>query len=209
MEKRLLAGSFDFYQVLLEKITDPALAEYVLSLDPVLNDANLVVLVQKLSDAKKKELYEAAVKRAEARKDRIVMEGYYLGMPVLDLKILNWQKGFDKQVKIRGKMLYPIWYYMDSYDVLSKQAVTTLQFYNKAWIKFMDCEDQWALVQVLHQYVEHKTGKPTIEDIRKHSLVIQLDFGGEDGEVQVYSNARLSTKIKYCQSTGMITFLEL
>lgn len=200
---------YEFQKLIVEKITDPAIADYMLSSDPVIDSSNLTQLVQKLSEAKKKELYDAALKRAVERKDRIVMEGYYVDMPVLDYKILNHKYGFDQLVKSGGKQVWPIMYSGDSTLVLSKQMVESLIFNNKAWIKFMDCEDQWALVQVLHQYVEHKTGKPTIEDIRKHSLVIQLDFGGEDGEVQVYSNARLSTKIKYCQSTGMITFLEL
>ena len=205
---------FDFYQVLLEKITDPTLAEYVLTLDPVLNTANLDVLVQKLSDAKKNKLYEAAVKRAEARKDRIVMEGYYVDMPVLDFKMLIWRNGFDKQVSIRGKMVHPIWYQINSYVALSKQVVVQLRFTNKMWMKFLDCEDANALHQFIHKYVKGKQGTAEqlayLENIQLMEVPKELNYPDpEDYEgVQTYSNSRLETKVVYAPKRGEIVFFE-
>ena len=55
----------DFYQVVIDKITDPAVADYMLSLDLALSRDNLDALFRKVkvSESKKKELYDAATKR--------------------------------------------------------------------------------------------------------------------------------------------------
>ena len=212
-------NDFDFQKVLIDKITDPAVADYMLSLDPVINSANLPTLVAKLSDAKKSELYDAAMKRASERKDRIVMEGYYLDMPVLDMAILNWRNGFDKEMKIRGKMKKPIWWQYNSIGALSKQVITQLRFENKAWMKFMDCSDEDALRQFIHQYVDKKAGRVsalTKEEKLQEQLVGTLkgieSFAEEhEGEIHahdVHKNSRMGTKISYCGATGLITFLE-
>jgi hypothetical protein len=55
----------DFYQVVIDKITYPAVADYMLSLDLALSRDNLDALFRKvkISESRKQELYEAATKR--------------------------------------------------------------------------------------------------------------------------------------------------
>ncbi len=198
-----------FHEVIVDKISDPSVADFMLSTDCAIGRDSLRALVSKLSEAKKNELYDAAMKRAAARKDRLVMEGYYLNMPVLDLAILNWRNGFDKQTKIGGKTLFPLWYWYSSIDNLSKQTVTGITFYNKAWMKFMDCADKDALRQLIHQYVDKKTGKANELDYYDSIKVETVDITKNVSEVgHVYSNSRLETKVAYITEKGWIVFME-
>ena len=183
------------------------IADYMLSIDLVIGCDALRTLVSKLSEAKKSELYDAAMKRATARKDRLVMEGYYLNMPVLDLAILNWHNGFDKKTKIG----FPLWYSWDDSSVgtLSKQTVTSITFSNKAWIKFMECEDKDALRQLIHQYVDKKPGKAGNLDYLSNIKIEGVDIPNNGHKVgHVYSNSRLETKVAYITKEGYIVFLE-
>ena len=196
-----------FLDTIVDKITDSAVADYMLSIDLAIGCNALRTLVSKLSEAKKSELYDAAMKRATARKDRLVMEGYYLNMPVLDLAILNWHNGFDKKTKIG----FPLWYSWDDSSVgtLSKQTVTTITFYNKAWMKFMECEDKDALRQLIHQYVDKKPGKVDNLDYLSNIKIEGVDITKGVHEVgHVYSNSRLETKVAYITEKGWIVFLE-
>ncbi len=206
----------EFYRTVIEKITDPTLADYMLERNLYLGYA-VYKLVPKLSKAKKDELYAAAMKRAAERKDRIVMEGYYIGMPFLDALILRDHYGFNVQLKdgtgpigrewIGGDDMFREDYFTREEKLPSEAEVNRLSFANKAWIKFMDCEDSDALVQFIHQYVKKEKGKPRtfayLKEI-KHEVVKELD----GAVAEVYSSTKLGTKVAFDRKTGWIAFLE-
>lgn len=207
------------YAKVIEKITDPAVADYMFSRNIYLGFL-VRELVPKLSKAKKDELYAAAMKRASERKDRIVMEGYYIGMSYLDAKVLDDHYGFN--VPLKKGATAPLAAAEIAEDenghtgfyrakkLPSEVEVTALLFHNKAWMKFLDCEeDKDALRQLVHQYVKGKQGKAEKYNSSYGITVEGVEAWGRKIAAEVYSSSKLGTKIVFDFTNGDISFLEL
>lgn len=207
-------GPEAYYSRAIELITDPAVADYMLSRNLYLGFA-VCDLVPKLSQKKKDELYAAAMKRAAERKDRIVVEGFYVGMPYLDFLIVRHHNGFDKTLKDGSLMVEP-WIeehgafkhtvFSDDKKLPSEAEVARIWFSNKAWVKFLDCEDKDVLSQFIHQYVHKKPGKSSypayISDI-KFEVVKAFNVAGH-----VYSSTKLETNVVFFPKEGSLWLLE-
>ena len=129
----------------IEQITDPAIAEYLLSRDLHLK-YRFGDLIAKLSQAKKAELVSAAKKRAETIKDKIVIEGFYLGMPYRDLAVLADALKLNVPVE-KGSTRKLIDYTVEDLDDYKDKSVgdcevNYIMFRSKGWVKFLDCEDK-------------------------------------------------------------------
>lgn len=197
-----------FYEKVIEQITDPAIAEYLLSRDLHLK-YRFGDLIAKLSQAKKAELVSAAKKRAETIKDKIVIEGFYLGMPYRDLAVLADAMKLNVPVE-KGSARKLIDYTVEDLDdykdiSVGDCEVNYIMFRSKGWVKFLDCEDKDILPTIIHKYVKKKSGKATKLD---YLLEIQSEMGDNGGLFDVYKSTKLSTKISVGK-TGAVELIEI
>ena len=206
-------GPEAYYSRAIELITDPAVADYMLSRNLYLGFA-VCDLVPKLSQKKKDELYAAAMKRAAERKDRIVVEGFYVGMPYLDFQVVRHHNGFDKTLKdgsvMAGGRIEEREYEKNDFNeekkLPSEAEMVRIFFTNKAWVKFLDCEDKDVLRQFIHQYVHKKPGKASNYDYLNDIKVEVVQPFREVGHT--YSSTKLGTKVAFFPKGGSLWLLE-
>ena len=79
-------------------------------------------------------------------------------------------------------------------------------FTNKAWVKFLDCEDKDVLRQFIHQYVHKKPGKASNYDYLNDIKVEVVQPFREVGHT--YSSTKLGTKVAFFPKGGSLWLLE-
>ena len=204
IKKVLAENDFGCYGVFERQIKDPDVADYMFSLNKCMGYKVTRDLVSKLSDGKKMELYNAAMKRAAERKDRIVIEGFYVGMPVLDAFAICTHLGWTATLLGEDLDNYRVsmFFGKDEDEGHTKPAseakVCSLQFSTKGWSQFMDCEDKDGLYQCLHQYVKGRKGRPTANENLEYLQMVKLDYTADKVQ-QVYQNTRLGSKLLFYQ----------
>lgn len=198
-----------YYEKVINQITDPAVADYMLSKNLSLK-FKIALLVKKLSEGKKAELVSAAKERAAKCKDKIVMEGFYLGMPYLDAEILADNLGLNIPSE-KGSTRNLINFGTDDFEdyknlKMSDCKVNHITLLPKGWVKFIDIDDDTMLpYQFIHQYVAKKPGKAgKTEYLGK----IKLEINGNYKGFWVYSSAKLGTKVSFSKS-WWIEFIEM
>jgi len=198
-----------YYEKVINQITDPEVADYMLSKNLYLK-FKIALLVKKLSAAKKAELVASAKDRAAKCKDKIVMEGFYLGMPYLDAEILADNLGLNIPSE-KGSTRNLINFGTDDFEdyknlKMSDCKINHLTLLPKGWVKFIDIDDDTMLpYQFIHQYVAKKPGKAgKVEYLGK----IKLETNANGYGFWIYSSAKLGTKVSFSKS-WWIEFIEM
>lgn len=197
-----------FYDKVIEQITDPSVADYLFERDLQLK-YRFGELVKKLSPAKKAKLVSSAKEHAQTVKDKIVVEGFYLGMPYRDLAVLADDMKLNVPVE-KGSTRMLIDYTVDDLDDYKNKsvgdcAVSYIMFRNKGWVKFLDCEDKDVLPTIIHKYVKKRGGNAKAVD---YLVDITHEIGDNGGLFSVYKSTKLGTKVSVGK-TGAVELIEI
>ena len=198
-----------FYRKVLKQIEDPKVADAMLDRELPLGEL-LIDLVKKLSEERKNELISKARERAALCKDRIVLEGFYVGMPLLDALVLGESMGLnpcrDGKKKAGQHLLLEsecLKFSEQDSSIIppSEGTVTSFTITPEGWKTFLDCDPEDVLAQIIHKYVKKRTGNAKYMDYFKY-------YRGESGgQFDVYQRTPLKTKI-YRNKLGSIFFYE-
>ena len=158
--------------------------------------------ITKLGTTTKSRILAEARKRADEKKgSKIVFGPFYMGMSYLDAILLAEDLGIADDVKICYDPKKN-----GSYGIRDSVTVWRIDFGNRAKFKFIDCDDEAVLDQIIHQFVKGRSGKVNKFYYNEETRVedderIGVCFG--------YSNTKLGTKVLFNNDSGKLSLVEL
>ncbi|MEG1788753.1 MAG: hypothetical protein RR268_05995 [Kiritimatiellia bacterium] len=195
---------------LVRKITDTKMADELFkktSFEGYESDyafTMLNVLLGKLSPELTKELLDQALQHAKEQKGKtIVIDGFYVNMPVLDYLVISQAHGFETKCSITKP----------TSDWKTTWQVTQMEFDKNERYKLFECDDdeQQFVVKFIAKYCEGREDAIAMSDLEQMGYINKIKYKRLDGDEsysywRMYSSQKFRVQLRFSDDNGTMVF---
>ncbi|MEG1553207.1 MAG: hypothetical protein RR417_06600, partial [Kiritimatiellia bacterium] len=164
----------------------------------------LNVLLGKLSPELTKELLDQALQHAKEQKGKtIVIDGFYVNMPVLDYLVISQAHGFETKCSITKP----------TSDWKTTWQVTQMEFDKNERYKLFECDDdeQQFVVKFIAKYCEGREDAIAMSDLEQMGYINKIKYKRLDGDEsysywRMYSSQKFRVQLRFSDDNGTMVF---